>query len=383
MPEIKKDILSFQSQCIDAVRVLFVLILVLFHGFATTLSGFSFEDYPITEIFKRFVDTFFCGDSIVAVYFFISGYLFFSGKDWTSDVYKEKLKRRIKTLLIPYLLWNLLGVCLVVVRLLPVFNIFLTYSGSDLNMSVSNFLSCFWMYDGQLGAPSESVGNYEIFVQRTCFPINTALWFVRDLMIVVACTPLVYFLLKRLRMYFIFLLSVLYLYFSYNVIYWHINQLLMAFLFFSWGAYLCLQKKIILNYFSRSWPIWGYLLCSILFLSVSYFAIKDVSPLFKAMHSFVTVAFAFNVVGRLSRYGSIQFRYGAAWSCFIYMSHCLVVPRMLKIVTFAITPASDLAWLSTYILSVILTLALLSLCFVLCRKYTPKLLNVFIGGRVR
>ncbi len=382
MTEIKKDILSFQSRCIDTVRVLFVLILVLFHGFATSPSGFSFGNYPITEIFKRFVDTFF-GDSIVAVYFFISGYLFFWGKDWTSGVYKEKLKRRVKTLFIPYVLWNLLGVCLVIVRLLPVFNTFLAYPGSDLNLSVSNFLSCFWMYDGQLGAPSANVENYEILVQRTSFPINTALWFVRDLMIVVVCTPLVYFLLKRLRTYFLMLLSALYLFFSYYVIDWHINQLLMAFLFFSWGAHVCLRKNTVLDYFSRSWPIWGYLLCSILFLLVSYFAIKEISPLFKVVHSFVTVAFAFNIGGRLSRHGIMQFKHGAAWSCFIYMSHCLVLPRLLKVVAFAIAPVSDLAWLLTYILSVFVALALLSLCFVLCRKYMPKLLNILIGGRVR
>lgn len=38
--------------------------------------------------------------------FFISGYLFFFRTAFSVDVYKKKLKSRIKTLLIPYLFWN-------------------------------------------------------------------------------------------------------------------------------------------------------------------------------------------------------------------------------------------------------------------------------------
>lgn len=43
----------------------------------------------------------------VPTFYFISGYLFFKGlESWNSARYKEKLKRRVKTLLIPFLIWN-------------------------------------------------------------------------------------------------------------------------------------------------------------------------------------------------------------------------------------------------------------------------------------
>lgn len=42
----------------------------------------------------------------VPLFFFISGYLFFFRTTFSVDVYKKKLKSRIKTLLIPYLFWN-------------------------------------------------------------------------------------------------------------------------------------------------------------------------------------------------------------------------------------------------------------------------------------
>lgn len=44
----------------------------------------------------------------VPVFFLISGYYFFKGEELGKDVYLSKLKKRIRTLLLPYLLWNLL-----------------------------------------------------------------------------------------------------------------------------------------------------------------------------------------------------------------------------------------------------------------------------------
>ena len=43
------------------------------------------------------------------VFFIMSGYLFFANVDkWDVATYKKKILRRVKTLLIPYLIWNLL-----------------------------------------------------------------------------------------------------------------------------------------------------------------------------------------------------------------------------------------------------------------------------------
>ena len=45
----------------------------------------------------------------VPSFFFISGYLFFANVEtWNSPAYRAKMLRRLKTLLLPYLIWNLL-----------------------------------------------------------------------------------------------------------------------------------------------------------------------------------------------------------------------------------------------------------------------------------
>ena len=47
----------------------------------------------------------------VPTFYFISGYLFFKGLEtWDVEKYKQKLKRRVKTLLVPFLIWNTISI---------------------------------------------------------------------------------------------------------------------------------------------------------------------------------------------------------------------------------------------------------------------------------
>ena len=48
---------------------------------------------------------------VVALFYLVSGYLFFLHlHDWDGSVWKQKMTRRIWTLLIPYVIWNMLYV---------------------------------------------------------------------------------------------------------------------------------------------------------------------------------------------------------------------------------------------------------------------------------
>lgn len=43
----------------------------------------------------------------VPLFFFISGFLFFYHSDFSKEIYRKKLKKRIRTLLIPYMFYPL------------------------------------------------------------------------------------------------------------------------------------------------------------------------------------------------------------------------------------------------------------------------------------
>ena len=374
---------SFESRCIDDARFFLVIVMVLCHSFSLSVfTGLQVDGYPsVSNSIKDWIYSFF-GDSIIAVFFFISGYLFFLCKEWNRKVYTHKLKNRVHTLLIPYLLWNAIGICLVIFKSLPIFSTFLSYSGTGIDLSVKNLLSCFWMYDGQLSAPPAGTENLSEFVSQQPFPINTALWFVRDLMIVVIFTPLLHFLIKRLRLYFLALLGIAYAFFTYRVIDWHINQLTMAFFFFSFGAYLSIRGKTISGSFNKFYAasVVVYLLCSI---GSMFATVPAIAALLRVIHSFALIFFTFAVVSCFLHKSKFTFNFNAmALSTFIYMSHCLVLPRVMKIIVFAINPDSDMLWLTVYLLAFISTLLLLAVCFFICKKYVPSLLKVLIGGRI-
>ena len=90
------------------------------------------------------------------MFFFISGYLFFGNVEkWNWQTYQQKIKRRGKTLLIPYIIWNLL----MAVMLRPF-------------------------------SPS-------IF----CEPANMPLWFLRDLIVVSLLTPIYIYRGEKTRLF--------------------------------------------------------------------------------------------------------------------------------------------------------------------------------------
>lgn len=100
----------------------------------------------------------------VPCFYIISGFFYFYNvTDFNFQSYKRKLKKRITSLVIPYILWNLITYILLTCKE------FITgttiIKGGLLHFDI--FLSSFWLYNG------------------STTPINAPLWFLRDLIIVV------------------------------------------------------------------------------------------------------------------------------------------------------------------------------------------------------
>jgi surface polysaccharide O-acyltransferase-like enzyme len=148
------------------------------------------------------------------VFFIMSGYLFFVnvGK-WNLAIYKKKILRRVKTLLIPYLIWNLL----MAVKLK-------TFSWS-----------VFWVYWVPAGRQVDWLGHEQLMTA----PANMPLWFLRDLMVVSLLTPIIYILIRKLGLWLMGLLTILYL----SGFYAFIPGLsAYAIYFFIFGAFLSIRK---------------------------------------------------------------------------------------------------------------------------------------------
>ena len=184
-----------QYDVINALRLPLIVLVTYAHSYGGVAEGYSVlgSGWDSYEVLKIMVS-----QTLVKIamptFFVMSGYLFFANVEkFNKEIYWQKIGRRVKTLLVPYIVWNLL----MAVKL-KTFN-----------------LSIFWE------------------------PANMPLWFLRDLMIVSLLTPIIYIGVKRLGYWLIVLLLPIYL-----TGIWAIQPGLnpYAICFFTLGAYLNIQR---------------------------------------------------------------------------------------------------------------------------------------------
>lgn len=140
------------------------------------------NDLYIADLLSKYVITYFShilSHSAVPLFFFISGFLFtFNMECYNCECYKKKLKNRIKTILLPYILWSLIAILYVIIKHQPFMSsIFPQYLGDTINYG--DFIKQIWVVDRG--------DNYFADVPQT--PIDGPLWFIRDLFVMVLLVP--------------------------------------------------------------------------------------------------------------------------------------------------------------------------------------------------
>ena len=113
------------------------------------------------------------------IFFMIAGFFFFSGGELTRAVLLRKWSSRVHTLLVPYVLWNLLILCLwALAQWLPATSGILPAAGKR----VADFGA--WDYVNAI-------------LGMSGYPIAYQLWFIRDLMLLMLMAPLFQLASKR------------------------------------------------------------------------------------------------------------------------------------------------------------------------------------------
>ena len=376
---------DLRSQSLDLLRFPLAIVILVIHVFNTDgliIQGHEYntDHYPVFIAINRFIDAFFRGQS-VPIYFFISGFVFFLGVDFTQKTYAHKLKNRVHTLLIPYIIWNSVALLLPLIYFLPCFSsIFPNIHKVDLNFSLSQILPNYWNSTQGFYVPGPEYSVDSIY--RTCLPVDPPLWFVRDLMIVVLCTPLLYRLLKWTRCYAIWILGVLWFFSVYS--YWpHLDQLLFAFFFFSWGAYMSVNGKDMLEEFGRFFNTANFLypLLALVYVAATYYW-PEAADTVKRLNIVVGLIFGFNLSCWLLKRGICKVnRFLASSSFFIYVTHMIICGMIVKGVFYLIRPESGFGVFLVYVLAVCITITILLVSFFFLRRYTPALLQVLTGRK--
>ena len=171
---------TYFSKKIVLLNWILTMLIVLLHG--NPVIRFGLDMNTDSTIFIKLL--FSACQVAVPLFFLISAILFYRTCTKFDDL-KSKLRRRIKSLLIPYLLWNTLfvGIFFLLPRI-PVI-------GEHMNMgiAVKSWIDVFWgIIDSRF----------------------TPLWFVKQLMFYTALSPLVYVVVRNKYVFtFIYILSII------------------------------------------------------------------------------------------------------------------------------------------------------------------------------
>ena len=121
---VSQSITELQSQTIIWLRLPLVLLVLLIHvnpqnrEIFTPIQTIDVSHLTIANIYSIIGRVgYYFSQVAVPFFFFTSGYFFFYKiREWNSRCYKTKVKKRLKTLFVPYLLWNILAIGLIILN---------------------------------------------------------------------------------------------------------------------------------------------------------------------------------------------------------------------------------------------------------------------------
>ncbi|WP_200878584.1 acyltransferase family protein [Sphingobacterium sp. ML3W] len=363
---------ELQSKTINFLRFPLIVGVVFIHtDFSNVVmqgvKQIDFANYPIfSSIFTLFSKIIL--EICVPLFYFISGFLFFYKTPvFNTHTYLGKLKKRARSLLIPYVFWNL-----VVLLLLYLAQTFL---GGSLISGKSKLITDYSMLDWLWAFWDTSMISSHL---DKSLPINSPFWFIRDLMVVVLFSPLIYIVLKKLKGIAVILLGIL----------WITNQWMYlpgfsfaSLFFFAAGAYFSIHNK---NFVEVLKP---RLSMAILFYPIM--ALTDLylwGPQWNAyLHG------GGIIIGLVLAIGlSAHFIAKGTWSdstslgnssFFIFAYHRLPLVFVIKFLFKIIHPNSEIELLLLYIVCPAITILLGLLIYNVLKKYLPRFTSLISGGR--
>lgn len=166
------------SARLDALRFPLIVLVIYIHARAATLTLKSTNAGLDPAALARIV----IGDGVartaVPLFFVLSGYFLFLGQSgWSWPVFGKKLKRRVRTLLVPYVFWNVLLFVVLSVAQVTTLRVFFNTDGILANMDFTTQM------------------RWVLGFQR--YPIAYQFWFLRDLIVLVLITPVLFFVARQ------------------------------------------------------------------------------------------------------------------------------------------------------------------------------------------
>jgi fucose 4-O-acetylase-like acetyltransferase len=331
-----------------------IIAVVFLHAYNLDMAGPDVVLFPKTPLWalEQFISY---GLTRVAVplFFAVSGYFFFSGR----GTLREKIRKRFRTVFLPFLIWSLLGIALYfILQSIPASAKFFTRELVR-DYSWMTFLD-------------------KVFIH----PIPYQLWFLRDLMVLVICSPVMLLLIKKIP---IPLLIVLF------AIWWMdfdaIRNSDEAVLFFVAGGCVAMHRP--------DWPerpvknaglflmLWPMLLALKIVLMYHEAATFWITSCHKAaiLLGLLSVWGGFDVLFR-GRENPPKWMPLTALTFFVFAAHEPLL-TVVKKSLLAVAGGSQTAFLTVYLAAPLMAISGCLIAGAWLRRYLPALYGALSGGR--
>ncbi len=361
------------SQTISWLRFPLMVGVVLIHNNMTTINiqGQEIDYSGITW----YADTIYLFREVISrisvpLFFFISGFLFFYNTEFNIGKYWEKLKKRIHTLLIPYIVWNFVGFLILLIKVHPLMA--KTFpSLADYHIGIDTFFASFWSIS--LSADETIRGTY--------FPINSPLWFIRDLIIAAVLSPIIYQAIKKYGSITLSIAGILWMTNGFGYLEEPQTNCLNTLFFFPLGAYFSIHHIDFIAVIRKIKPI----LIAYPILAIIDMAYRNDSAFHLYAHNLCIltgIAVAISIAAWLIESGKTRpDRFLTNGSFFIYVLHILFIQYITKAIIMALHPQSPYLLIAVFFAVPVITIAICLMIYHVMSRTMPTITKIISGGR--
>lgn len=347
----KTNIDKTLSEKLNFFSCICMVMVIVIHSHYTEAQG-----HAIAMAIQNFCGTNGLSSIAVPMFFIISGYLFFHNTNTAIDCL-PKIKKRVITLGIPYLFWNVAILVFFIIVAYTPFHKYINSTIIESNESISMFL-------------------YECLIK----PAGFHLWFLRDLLLLVLASPIIYICVRYLRLIFlIIILSTTFINYDFSSILYfslgaylalgnystkHINKPLKHLLFILSGIYFCLGLTVAvfdikLYLYTNAYKT-SYILAGLLFMWMLY--------------DYMIAKFTFS-----NKIRCLWLNIGA-YSFFIYCFHEPTF-ALIKKVMLSLFNVSTPSLIILYFCNVLIMIWIAYIAGITLEKFFPKIYKIISGGR--
>lgn len=356
--KLQYDVISFLRFPLIVFVVFIHINYVLLNNSLSSLRIFSY----VSDFFSSQIS-----QCALPAFFFISGFLFFREGMFGKRLFISKLRKRVKTLLVPYLLWNALYLMLLFVlqTIQPGFTLAIKKQLIDLPWY--DWLLAFWNISLINGTADSSYG-----------PIVIQFWFIRDLMIIALTAPIIWFLIHKFKTYFILFIALLAISDIVPDTFFIRPYSIYCFMF---GAYFSITRRSFI-------PILRILFLPSLLYWLCVYAAGQIFnyqlPLITGNVSMYAMAVIFMYIC-CKLIETNTFRVNELLSnssFFIFAAHELVVALPLYCIKYKLlVPHNDITALGLYFAIAAASVSICVFSYYILRKYLPRFTALITGGR--